>query len=185
MIKNKKVLVFSGLIALCVILAAGVFMLSQSPKSGDNLSSAGEIVQNITPIGIGSGADIKNINIKPDPIPLSERPDMEQNGNDIPLTVIEDKPEPPDKPDMAHNGNGDEPQEKVTDIALTDPKNKPDSAPKPAEAKTTKVTTPNTGDKKDGQIFIPGFGWVVDEGGGGQGSSSYVDESKLDNIIGK
>ena len=30
--------------------------------------------------------------------------------------------------------------------------------------------TPKTGDTKDGMIYIEGFGWVVDNGGGGSGT---------------
>ncbi|EGW36662.1 DUF6550 family protein, partial [Desulfosporosinus sp. OT] len=32
-----------------------------------------------------------------------------------------------------------------------------------------------SGDKKDGQVYIPGFGWVKDEGGGSQGKVGKSD----------
>jgi len=181
---NKKGLVIFGLAALCVILTAGVFLLSQSPKGTDDPNDAGGIVQNVTPSNIVGDADLKDPTIEPDPIPLTDEPNTEQKSNDIELTVIDDKPDPPDPPDTAHKDKEDEPQEKVTDPALTDPNKKPDSDPKPAETTKPKETTPNAGDKKDGKVYIPGFGWVDDEGGGGEGKDSYVDEGKIDNIIG-
>ena len=54
---------------------------------------------------------------------------------------------------------------------------KPEEPPALTEdADTTKLDTPpvddtpKTGDTKDGMIYIEGFGWVVDNGGGGSGT---------------
>ncbi len=59
---------------------------------------------------------------------------------------------------------------------LTDPAQKPDGTPAEIPAETTgtgsaaspepEVSEPQAGDTNDGQIYIPGFGWVEDEGGG-------------------
>ena len=50
---------------------------------------------------------------------------------------------------------------------------KPDTPPEYEEPEGTKPLvddTPKTGDTKDGMIYIEGFGWVVDNGGGGSGT---------------
>jgi len=38
------------------------------------------------------------------------------------------------------------------------------------KAEDSKKEEPAHGDKKDGMIFVDGFGWIVDKGGGGAGS---------------
>ena len=43
---------------------------------------------------------------------------------------------------------------------------KPNTA---AKDSTTSKTEPKGGEKKDGKIYVPGFGWVKDNGGGSQG----------------
>ena len=67
---------------------------------------------------------------------------------------------------------------------LTNPDKKPTYEPEQEEVKPqtetpANPTNPNInpamhGQKKDGMIFINGFGWVVDEGGGGR--NEYVDD---------
>ncbi len=67
---------------------------------------------------------------------------------------------------------------------LTNPDKKPTYEPEQVEVKPqtetpANPTNPNInpamhGQKKDGMIFINGFGWVVDEGGGGR--NEYVDD---------
>lgn len=58
--------------------------------------------------------------------------------------------------------------------ALTNPDVQPEY--KPEQTTVTSATkppatdTPQHGDTKDGFIYINGFGWVADEGGGGEGS---------------
>ena len=67
---------------------------------------------------------------------------------------------------------------------LTNPEQEPTYEPEQVEVKPqtetpVNPTNPNInpamhGQKKDGMIFINGFGWVVDEGGGGR--NEYVDD---------
>ena len=64
---------------------------------------------------------------------------------------------------------------------LTNPDKEPTYEPEQVEVKpqqTTPSDTPKHGDKKDGMIYINGFGWVVDEGGGGVG---YTDTEMYQN----
>lgn len=66
---------------------------------------------------------------------------------------------------------------------MTDPSKTPDGkkvdAVKPVEhdrvtkpASDTSASEPKSGDKKDGKIYVPGFGWVEDNGGGGTGKTA-------------
>jgi hypothetical protein len=164
--KNTTGLVILGLLALCVILTAGVFMLGQSPKGEDNPQNMGGAAGDVTPGGITEAPIVKTTpDIKPSDITPTEPPTDSKTGSDIPLTVIDDKPEPPDKPDTAHSDDEGEPHEPTTDPALTNPDKKPDSSPKPAETAPPKDNTPQGGDTNDkGEVYVPGFGWVKSSG---------------------
>ncbi len=74
------------------------------------------------------------------------------------------------------------PAPKVEDEAvLTDPAAPPEYEPQQTTvtaAPEQKSDTPNHGETKDGKIYINGFGWVKDEGGGGTG---YVDTEMYQN----
>lgn len=63
---------------------------------------------------------------------------------------------------------------------LTNPDKEPAYEPEQTEVKPqeTPSDTPKHGDKKDGKIYINGFGWVDDEGGGGIG---YTDDGMYQN----
>lgn len=67
------------------------------------------------------------------------------------------------------------------EAALTDPAAHPEYEPPQTTvtaAPEPKNDTPKHGDTKDGKIYINGFGWVEDEGGGGTG---YVDTEMYQN----
>ena len=67
------------------------------------------------------------------------------------------------------------PEEPESEV-LANPTHKPDGTPAEIPDETTgtgaaaspepEVSEPQAGDTNDGQIYIPGFGWVEDEGGG-------------------
>ena len=91
---------------------------------------------------------------------------------------------------------GDIPEKPVyTEAVLTDPTQKPtgeqvEPDKKDEEQVSTesqnpiKDSSPAGGDTKQGQIFIPGFGWVKDEGGGAEGTTAE-DMFENGNKIGK
>lgn len=64
---------------------------------------------------------------------------------------------------------------------LTNPDKEPTYEPEQTEVNPQPETpsdTPKHGDKKDGMIYINGFGWIKDEGGGGIG---YTDNEMYQN----
>jgi outer membrane biosynthesis protein TonB len=185
MSKHKKTFTILGLLTAIVILAGAIFFFSQPPIQNNPEPLPDEIAGNVEVDSIGGGAEVKDPVINPDPITAPEASADEPSGGNIPLTVIEDKPLPPEKPEAAQT---DEPHEPPTDPALTNPDKKPDSSQKPAETVPPKDNTPQSGDKDgNGNIYIPGFGWVKDEGGGGQGEKSQLDPEHpdFDKIIGQ
>lgn len=64
------------------------------------------------------------------------------------------------------------PPEITDEAALTDPSEPPTYESEQVEIKPQQTDapsdTPQHGDKKDGMIYINGFGWVVDNGGGSE-----------------
>lgn len=92
---------------------------------------------------------------------------------------------------------GDIPEQPVyTEAVLTDPTQKPtgekvepdkkDEEPVSTESRNPiKDSSPAGGDTKQGQIFIPGFGWVKDEGGGAEGTTAedmFENGNKIGNM---
>lgn len=55
----------------------------------------------------------------------------------------------------------------------------------PTADSSSEPSTPKSGDKKDGKIYVPGFGWVTDNGGGGSGTTAcdmYENGNKIGNM---
>lgn len=67
--------------------------------------------------------------------------------------------------------------------AKTNPNQTPDG--KKAADSSSEPSTPKSGDKKDGKIYVPGFGWIEDNGGGGSGTTAgdmYENGNKIGNM---
>lgn len=68
------------------------------------------------------------------------------------------------KPETA--ADTDEPHTAPSDPRYTDPESKPDNG-----AQSPQSSTPQNGDTSGGQIYVEGFGWVENHGGGGSGET--------------
>jgi hypothetical protein len=70
--------------------------------------------------------------------------------------------------------------------AKTNPSQKPDGQKVTnSDSSTSSSSTPKSGDKKDGKIYVPGFGWIDDNGGGGSGTTAgdmYENGNKIGNM---
>jgi hypothetical protein len=82
-------------------------------------------------------------------------------------------------------------QEEKTDSSKTPDGQKVDMVTPMEHDKVTKPSnppsaeTPRSGDKKDGKIYVPGFGWIDDSGGGGSGTTAedmYENGNKIGNM---
>lgn len=74
-------------------------------------------------------------------------------------------------PEKTEDEKPEEPPALTEDADTT----KPDTPPtyeEPEETTPPADNTPSHGDTKDGMIYIDGFGWVPNEGGGGSGSTA-------------
>lgn len=190
--KNQKGFMIFGLLALCVVLVVGLFLLNQGPKGEDDPQNTGDSVMDVTPSDISDPVYVNQPSatptIEPPAIPT---PTDEQTGSDIPLTVIEDKPDAPELPDTAYTGEptGDATEDDVKahealDQQLTNPDVTPNITPTPVEPAKPAVPSPKSGDKDgNGNVYIPGFGWVKDEGGGTEVEESFG-EGSLDVMVG-
>lgn len=55
----------------------------------------------------------------------------------------------------------------------------------PTADSSSEPSTPKSGDQKDGKIYVPGFGWIEDNGGGGSGTTAgdmYENGNKIGNM---
>ena len=77
---------------------------------------------------------------------------------------------PETEPETEENAPPAPPEIEDEDM-LTNPDAEPIYEPEQIEPQQTELpsNTPKHGDTKDGKIYINGFGWMVDEGGGGSG----------------
>lgn len=77
----------------------------------------------------------------------------------------------PEKPESDIQSEPPAPPQIKDEEMLTNPDKEPTYESEQTDVKQpeTPSDTPKHGDTKDGMIYIDGFGWVVDEGGGGRG----------------
>ena len=119
--------------------------------------------------------------------PEKEAADFIEDGG---IEIEQNFPEP-EKPistsqstDTAHN-TPPEPPKIEDEEMLTNPDKEPTYEPEQIKIKQQPETpsdTPKHGEKKDGMIYINGFGWIKDEGGGGRAeyaSDMYENGNKI------
>lgn len=171
--KTQKRLLVVGLSAICVVLAVAVFSFvgGSSEKDKSNVA-VNNISNNVTvndikaedKSGTEAMVSVSDITEAPNggtesPISGNENIVLDIGGQqdvEVPIVKTPQKPTEPEKPVVKD------------EKALKSPDTKPvyDKEQTTVEKKSSE---PKSGDKKDGKVYIPGFGWVVDEGGGSQG----------------
>lgn len=157
--KNKKLLAVLGVAAVVVIVIAAVLLgkggqtTTVDPASTPSDVSAEDVDSSNTPDGSSS---------EPLVVPDASKPEAtdSQNQTDAVLNVEE---------------------EDQVDVNLTDSEKKPETTPPPAPSQEEQQAAsekdepivhepnsnqPQTGDTQGGSIYLEGFGWITDEGGG-------------------
>lgn len=176
--KTKKWLVTVGLAAVCVGLVFGISKMLyqepvQKPVIGEDTGDTEEIVIDIgknqtTMTGERETEEgemetketlVIEIDKKPKRTTASDR---EQEIQPEPKKTEKEKPSGP--PASLENGDAGESGEQSSDGEAKKPVEQPDKETMPKE------NTPAHGDTKDGMIYVDGFGWIPNEGGGGQGT---------------
>lgn len=168
-LKTKRQLAVYGGTALCAMLAMLITTRFVQNK------------QNAPPSVSAADSDSEiRVEINPEfsePIVI-KTPEINSENNSELIEVEQNFPEP-EKENIPPDPPKIEDEE-----TLTNPDQEPTYEPEQTEIKPpeTSPDTPNHGDKKDGQIYINGFGWVKDEGGGGVAESApemYENENKI------
>lgn len=171
---TKKKITIAVLAVVAVFLAGGLWVYMDSMKNKEPAVFAGDDITQ-------AQDDVSAPEIK---IPASSAPDTPPagtgqqetsrpgaHGNTQPssgVTGEQSKPSDgkPKTPDEATPPATPTPEEKeIHEPSITaDPKTPPSSTPAPAKPESN---TPKSGDKNDkGEIYVPGFGWIPDQGGG-------------------
>jgi len=162
---TKKRLIIAGLAAVCVLLIFGISKvlykepvqtLPEESKPTEEL----ELVVDTEETGQVQDESESTEETKELVIEVETENNVESGEQEIqpdPKKTEDEKPEEP--PALTEDADTTEP---TTPPAYEEPE---DTTP-PAD------DTPSHGDTKDGMIYIDGFGWVPNEGGGGSGSNA-------------
>ncbi|MGG4220608.1 DUF6550 family protein [Paenibacillus jamilae] len=184
---KKKSWLLVGGIVIVVALGGWTIWNGTSQQTGDEIQPDPVV----TPTTSTTPA-VKAPEISPSPAAPSDHPGVDSehpNPTSSPAVVSETKPEPtPSETPVLQP----EKEKKHVEVPLTKPEKttQPTEPPKPKvkepekeqspaappdyEEKETQpnketTTTPKAGDKNSkGQVYVPGFGWVDDQGGGTQ-----------------
>jgi hypothetical protein len=159
---RKKKIVAAAVTAVCVI--AGLAVALHKPM---------DVVESVqTPEVTTAEITVAEIKTEPKKVvaaansaeeePLDEPEstdvtDSKQNEEIVQNFTEATKPEPPAPPEI--------PTEQATNPAAP-PTYAPEQTVREVTTTTPNAKIPQGGEKKNGQIYIPGFGWIKDEGGG-------------------
>lgn len=171
--KVKKRFIIAGLGVVCVVLVIAIAsqFKTEEPKdlSVQPSSKVSDAISPGTVIPAPSADPIKTPEVTVPPIEPTEASTKPADSGDSTGTEqsIQAEVTKPTQP----------PQEVKTDSSKTPDGEKVDAV-KPVEhdkvtkpASSTSPSKPKSGDKKDGKIYVPGFGWIEDNGGGGSGTT--------------
>lgn len=163
----KKNLTVTFLVVLAIALGAGLISyVNKTPKTKED-----KVLSDINKVDEVKVEEIKTENEEKAKVPVINAADstekssqnnvVSSNTETLKTEAVPKKPEPPkEKP-------------KTTDDITN--KNKVPTYPEKA-VKPQKELSPKGGEKNNkGQVYVPGFGWVNDEGGGGQGTNVTSD----------
>lgn len=161
--KTQKRLLVSGLTALCIVLTAVLFTFVGGgekniyPVANDTSGNTEIKTPAKTEVSVPAVTEAPATTASPSQPDKDVVLDVDKQQNvEVTVAKAPEKPVEPEKPVITD-------EEAIMN---------PDKKPEYDKSQTTvepKSSQPKSGDKKDGKVYIPGFGWVKDEGGGGQG----------------
>jgi hypothetical protein len=160
---TKKRLIIAGLVAVSVLLIFGISrVLYKEPVQ--------ELPQESKPT--------EEVELVVDTVETGQVQDESESTEETKELVIEvetensvesGEQEIQPEPKKTEDEKPEEPPALTEDVDATEPTTPP-AYEKPEDTTPPADDTPKTGDTKDGMIYIEGFGWVVDNGGGGSGT---------------
>ncbi|AGA68844.1 hypothetical protein Desdi_1334 [Desulfitobacterium dichloroeliminans LMG P-21439] len=156
--KAKKRLTLAGLGVVCVVLVIAIAsqFIAVAPKEADvqpSTMATNTVTPSVsTPATAGTPTSTPEVSVKPT-TPTESASQVTDTGNstgtDQSIQAEVTKPTAP------------------SEEAKTNPSQKPDGQKVTnSDSGTSSSSTPKSGDKKDGKIYVPGFGWIDDNGGG-------------------
>lgn len=173
---TKKWLVITGLAVVCILLVFGISrMLYKEPVQ--SLSEESQTEED-TELVI-EGKESENV-----PEETAGTESMENTEEEKELTIdiqpdadkIESgQQEIQKEPEKTEDEKPQEPPALEENADITNPETppayeEPEKTTPTANDTSSADNTPKTGDTKDGMVYIEGFGWIVDNGGGGSGT---------------
>lgn len=153
--KTKKWLTIAGLGIVCVALVIAISsQFKTETPMGDAIASPTAVTDNKVNPGIDTGD-------------TAEEKEVVIQANEPVAAPTESQ-----KTDKTQKPNG----EKVDNVKAVDH----DSVKK---LNTTQTDKPQGGEKKDGKVYLPGFGWVTETGGSGTTADDmYENGNKIGNM---
>ena len=153
--------------------------MSGTTTSGSLELLSGVLLLSTSSADTSEGVDAGSTVVVCPPLPSSNTPD---SSSSEPLVVVPDtsKPEATDSQNQTDAVLNVEEEDQV-DVNLTDSEKKPETTPPPAPSQEEQQAAsekdepivhepdsnqPQTGDTQGGSIYLEGFGWITDEGGG-------------------
>lgn len=173
--KTKKRLTVAGLGVVCVVLVIAIAsqFKTEAPKDvtvqpSSTVSDA--VSPSIPPVESSKAPEVNAQPIDPAAASAQSTDTGDSTGTEQSIQAEDTKPKEP-------------PQGVLTDPSKTPDGEKVDKDKK-LESRTSS-STPKSGDKKDEKIYVPGFGWIDDNGGGGSGTTAgdmYENGNKIGNM---
>ena len=165
--KNKQIkwLVVTGLGVICIILIAAIAsqFKTEAPK---DVAVASPSVAQVSPVTVTPAEASKTEK----DIVIQDSKDTEATKvttTQAPNTAVSNGTKQTIQPDPVKPKTPTAKPKSKDKTSSTDKKPTITGKPKTAaKDSTTAKTEPKGGEKKDGKIYIPGFGWVKDNGGG-------------------
>lgn len=177
--KTKRGLIIGGATAVC---AAMVYVIGMQFTKDDEPIQTAKLPEQTTPavtvaISTTARTESEPIEVEDENTPPEINEDITEETVEIPEDAEVIQQDFPEQTTTA--ATTPPPPPEITDEAvLTNPDVTPEYTPEQTTVADTSdeqsADTPKHGEKKDGKIYINGFGWVTDNGGGGQ--AEYADD---------
>lgn len=164
--KMKRIMVIGGVMLCCIGLVAGIFAVLQKDgkETDDTMPAKGEEIVQVQTIELEEPEIEKEEIIEPE-IKDAEPQEVEATVKPEAI-VVEETIEKETQQDIQEEVI-EEPVVEAPELPETEATDNPDQKPSYEETPTYESSSqPQHGDTKDGKIYIMGFGWVEDEGGG-------------------
>lgn len=175
--KKKRYLAVGGGVVICVLLLAVIgLQFSKKPAGEDKMPEESQVETEVVVEPSEAAATEESRNTE-----MVIQPNTAEDNTDQP---VDSRPAQTDQTEQSIQPEVTKPAE-PEEAVKTDPTKKPDGTIVETPAATEeyeRVNTPSeaepipeqpqAGDTENGKIYIPGFGWVENNGGGGSGTTA-------------